>query len=628
MSKIDLYIQYLILSIALLPSTGINSKTDLNHSLNAQDKDSISQVIAISDTLPREYQRLKEESRKHGLTKQLYRLVIKEPRLKKNNETLIQSTKELDAYSGKIIRNIIIKVLPPFGTKINDPEYRDLEVKAFNDSHVVTKNSAIRGILQFKKGQELSPVLIMASEADLRSAKHIYNARINVEPIANNSDSVDVEVIVRDKWTIGLSIHNLSASNTNIEIFDANILGSGSRAGTYFIYSDQHKRKFGYGLNYLYSNIAKTGIDAEGKYIDYINSYTFGLSASRHLQPKYKYFGETSYVRNVERPMINPTWDSISPDKSEYISFTLGRAFTLSSEQSIKQFVLALRYKSQHASYNYAPHQEYLASKLLPFKYTNNKMLLLQASLYSNYYEQEHMVYNIGTTEDITLGYNIAAQLGYIRDGIFNDAVYNSISASYGTNKLLPGNIYLSSALGGFIKEKKGFGGILKVETKYFTPIKRISTMHYRQFVSVLYTKLLQPGRYLGDQIYMGQYTSLRMRDWYKGSKGIQQLLIKSETDLFTNIQVAGFHFLFYNFLDIGWISADNDLFSSNNFNYGFGLGVRLRNNFIIFNTIDLKIGIYPKLKQDNFGSYFRINSTTPEVSPNFIPELPSVIVP
>lgn len=253
----------------------------------------------------------------------------------------------------------------------------------------------------------------------------------------------------------------------------------------------------------------------------------------------------------------------------------------------------------------------------------------MKLSLYQNSYEREYMIYNFGNTEDIARGYNISMQLGYSKFQTIRDGYYGSLSASCGLNSLFGGYLYLSGAVSSFFNRKDFFGGVLKFDTHYFSPLFQISDLNFRQFVTVNYSRLIHPDRYFGDMLYMGNYTTLRIKDWKRGGDGTgsELLLVKSETDMFLNYEIAGFRIVCYNFLDVGWVNESRGLFNNDNFNIGFGAGIRLRNNFIVFNTIDLKVGYYPRLNQSGFNSFFQVRSSMPDVPPNFVPTIPEEII-
>ncbi|NDV67514.1 hypothetical protein [Dysgonomonas sp. 25] len=581
-----------------------------------------------SKKLPESYQTLKEQSAKKSWTKSLFRLIVREPKVSFDAEENKSIAKDYEPFRDKIIRNIEVTVLAPFGTDVRNPDKVDEDAEIFNKTHVLSRESTIKKHIQFRRGDRVNPAIIAASEVELRDATYINDARIVLEPVTGNDEMVDVRIIARDKWTIGVDIHNLSSSRMNIEVFDKNIAGTGSRMGANFIYTPKYSHKVGFGANYLYENIANTKIDGEISYVDEIKMHEFSASLTRKLQPRYNYFGEISYKNNVRRPeYIN--WDSITPDRRELFSATIGRAFTLSEDNSIKRIVVGFRYKHKMDEYRNEAYQDYIKTIMLPYKHARNRIWLMQLSLFKNSYQRDYLVYNFGTTENIALGYNLSMQLGYSR--FYNldvkDGMYGSFSASYGSNDLTKGTLYLYSAISSFWDKKKPFESVFKFNMHYFTPLMRLYTVRVRQFLNLSYGKLMTPDRYFGDRIYMGEHTSLKMKNWRRDRKGVEQLLFKAETDMFSNYELLGFRCLFYSFFDLGWIREEGSLFKNENLNYGIGLGIRLRNDFIIFNTIDLKIGVYPKLEQSGFRSFFKVRSSSPRISTDFTPDIPEEIL-
>lgn len=581
-----------ILFITLMPMS-LSGQNDKKNSNIKNIADSMRVVDSVYRTkMPDSYLSLKKHSQKNGIGKQLYRLLIKEPRIRVN--TTPQTSHVYDPYAGKVIRKINVNVIAPFRS-------RDAGITNFlNDSHVKTKQATVLSMIQFKKYSRVNPALIVTSEADLRNARFISSASISIDSIANCTDSVDVNIDVRDKWTIGLHLNNLSSSRVAFEVYDANILGSGSRAAVGFRYSEKYlknydaNKKYGFSLSYLYRNILKQNIQAEGYYKDRIESTDGLLKIGRPIQPRYRYFGEAQFKNYSTRPELID-WDSISPNKTNEISFAIGRTFNYRSQNYINQFVLTARLKSQHSSYDYLPYKEYMEDRLRSQKYSNYTIFLLQASLFRNSYKQEYMIYNVGTTEDVAIGYNLTAQLGYSKSKSFNDAFYASFGISAGASSIQAGAIYLKGQIGSFFNADKVFGGVLKLESRYFTPVKELMGLYFRQFVTIKYTQLFDSEKYFDDYVYIGQYTNLKLRHWERDRKGKHSLLIQAESNVFSTIQLAGFRFAFYGFVDFGWLGQNFKLITSDNFNYGYGLGVRMRNNFIVFNTINIKIGFYPK---------------------------------
>lgn len=587
-------------------------------------KDSIIKDEDFNYKYPSEYNVLKKESDKHFFTTALYVLLFKSPK-DKDEKKDITNVASFVPYSGKIIRNINVQVMPPYGLDYLDKNY-ETHIKNYNRLHIITKSSTIKQILQLKEDQKFMPALAMASESELRNTSYIMDAKISIDENYINNDSIDINVYVRDKWSAGVNIFGLTPKNINIELFDDDILGTGNHVGVNFIYAGRYKQKFGYGINYSRKNIYK-GVGASLSHIDYGNSYKSEASIYSPIQPRYPFLGEASISKeNVRQHPVR--WDTLRADKTLDINLALGRAFTIKDDKSLTQFVLTGAFNKTKAKYTDPALKPFLENRPKPYMYTDHETYLLQASLYKNAYKQMYMVYNIGTIQDIQVGFNVTLQAGVSKSPVYNRASYYSGEVSYSTMDIIPGNLFISTKWGSFVKDKKAFSGVFSVDINYFTPLLNINNLFFRQFVDISYSKLVNQYKYLGDYIYLGQKISMLTKDWYNEAKGDELLLVKTETDFYSRLYLGGFHLTFYNFLDFGWMTPGQDKFTNKHFAYGIGFGTRLRNNYIIFNTIDMRIGYYPQMKQTGFGEFFKISLSLPTISRSIIPNLPRVINP
>ncbi|MDH6355418.1 hypothetical protein M2132_001760 [Dysgonomonas sp. PH5-45] len=589
---------------------------------NIQHEDSLS-AIKLNES----YQDLKEKTGKNRWTKTIFSTLIRKPKLPNRADEKKSLVNEYKPYHGKIIRNINITVLPPFGTSVENPDERIEKFDTFNNLHQPTKKPAILRNLQFQSGDPVKSGTISESEAFLRSSGYIADARINIIPIVEVNDSVDVDIVVRDKWTIGAYVHKVTTTGLDTELFDKNILGSGSRAGLRFIYESDYSRNFGFGGNYLYKNLFGSLIDLQGEYLDKIKNYQFSASAKRNLQPKLNYFGEMSYSRQIIRTDI-AAWDSLSPDYHQQFCISLGRAFTLPSDDAVKRFVISTSFRQKSPKYKNSLYQEHVKDIMLPYKYVENKIWLAQFSLYKNTYIREYLINNFGTTENIAQGYNLSLQLGYSTFRHFKSGMYTSFKAAASSSKIVPGNLYGEAAISSFFNKGEAYESVLKFESNYYSPLISLPFGRLRQFLTVNYTKLLSPDKYFGDRIYFGSKTNLGINEYTKMANGTEQFLVKTESDLYSRYEIAGFRFLFYHFFDMCWLSPRNEsLFKKDNLYWGTGIGIRIKNDMLVFNTLDIKLGFYPRMDQNGFDRFFDIGSSVPTVSPNLVPTYPKEIL-
>ncbi len=139
-----------------------------------------------------------------------------------------QNGQSLYPLPGKVIRNIRISVFDPFGYSVNDTINTPdtwLE-KAGNRYHVITHKRIIGNLLLFRPGKTVDPLAMSESERILRQTPYVNDAHIFVKDV--RGDSVDVTVLVHDKWSLGVS-SNLDPTRPNLNVLERNLVGSGQQ---------------------------------------------------------------------------------------------------------------------------------------------------------------------------------------------------------------------------------------------------------------------------------------------------------------------------------------------------------------------------------------------------------------
>ncbi len=107
---------------------------------------------------------------------------------------------------------------------------------------------------------------------------------------------------------------------------------------------------------------------------------------------------------------------------------------------------------------------------------------------------------------------------------------------------------------------------------------------------------------------------------------GTQRLTLSLESVLFSPINLYGFRFAFFGFADFSFLSATNQIVGNGYSLSSIGVGIRIRNDNLVFNTFQLRIGYFP-----NYPPYSTISPVTVSgeqlLHPaNFDPGPPSVI--
>lgn len=106
---------------------------------------------------------------------------------------------------------------------------------------------------------------------------------------------------------------------------------------------------------------------------------------------------------------------------------------------------------------------------------------------------------------------------------------------------------------------------------------------------------------------------------------GTNRMVLNTETVLFTPYQPLGFRIAFFGFLDMGLIGYSPNIFK-NDFFTSFGLGIRLKNERLIFSAIQLQLGVAFGKRGLVESEYYRISSQTRLEQYRYLPKRPEVV--
>ena len=149
-------------------------------------------AFAQQDSVKRDsthlYENIESYSKRSKVTKFIYRLVFKpvapisKKRALKTNiyKKLIQ--KPYSSFKGKIIRNIDIITLDPFGYSTTDTSVtaRNFINRAGNGIHIKTHSATIRNLLLFHKNEPFNSLLVKESERLIRNQKYVHDVSFYV----------------------------------------------------------------------------------------------------------------------------------------------------------------------------------------------------------------------------------------------------------------------------------------------------------------------------------------------------------------------------------------------------------------------------------------------------------------
>ena len=123
-------------------------------------------------------------------------------------------------YQGKIIRHIETKQFG-FGKSFTDTskQSRYFGTRFLNSLHHNTRSWQIRNNLFIQENTSLNTYLLSENERYLRSLDYIQDARILVKEVPGSPDSVDLQVITKDLFSITGSVGRSFASESKSKSF-------------------------------------------------------------------------------------------------------------------------------------------------------------------------------------------------------------------------------------------------------------------------------------------------------------------------------------------------------------------------------------------------------------------------
>ncbi len=550
--------------------------------------------VKKSDAL---YDSIKQIAYKRKLTKVLYDLTFKYsgPDRKPINDTIVKDVgSPYEKFDDKFIGRIEIIRLQPF----TEDTIRTLENKLShigNDIHVMTHEYVIRNNLLFKKGQEVDPVVLTTTARLLRDLPYIDEVTIQIIPSKASQDSVTVVVVTKDKFPYAVTPIIKSYNDMSFKLWTVNFLGLGHRVDGKFSYDAGRDPNFKIDeSNYLIHNIRGTFITGGIGYKKDNNlKRTWSVKFNRPLiVPTIKQsYGINMY--NVKIPTTITEPDSTIKDIN--IVYNTGdiyyaKTFALSPEKKSKIHPAYLSLSSMITRVNYLDKPFMSADSNVGYR---NRLSLFGAiSISKNNYYLANYYYSFGKTENIPYGQFIQFTGGY-EFGNYYNRYYLGFETGMGDFINMLGYYNVRLEVGSFIKENTGnlSQGVLNIKANLASRLYHVKRARIRNYVYSSYT--LGFDRLPGEGILLNSNQGLEGLD-NNDLKGLERLVTQIESVVFTPWYVYGFSFAVYAFANISTLVPQKENILTSRYYAGFGFGLRIKNENLVFETLQLQLAFYP----------------------------------
>jgi len=569
--------------------------------LNAQEKKQQPDSTKI-------YQDIHDLSKKSKFNKFVYKLLFRSSALKvengipeKKNKTNEQIVKKAN---GKIIRNITIETLDPFGYSIkNATKQPENGFEKFGNAiHLKTKVFTIKNLLLFKKNDELDTQLLKETERLIRSQRYIREVSVTPELIDKNSDSVDVAIRVLDSWSL-IPNGSVSGSQNSVKLTERNIFGFGHQISGEIKNRNSPDEQAIYG-RYTINNIKNSFFKLDLEYAsEFNNDSKRSIAISR---PFYSVVANNAggvYFENRTLTEFFPVADSLVniPTKFEFQEYWYGRSFKInkgnSFENKTTNLIIAATYNRKN--YLLTPDEFYDTTSF--FSSENNVIGYIGISRQKFY--QDTFIFNYDIIEDIPYGENIAVTFGY-QDKNLRHSWYTGISVSKG-KKYNFGYFSGFFELGNFIEKYYNDRTILKAGFNYFSPLFSLGKWRIRQFIKPTYIWGNNRDSSFKDQLTLNNYYGIE--GFNNRLIGSQKWLLSLQTQTYMPGSWKGFRFSPYFNISMGALANRRELFDSKVFSK-FSIGIQINNDYLVFNSFQVSLSYYPAIPFEG-NNLFRTNS-------------------
>ncbi len=530
---------------------------------------------------------LRSKSTNNFITRNLFSLIIKNNTSAKDL-MVVNSTLYFEPYSGKRIGKIRILQLGVFGPTLHDTlkKASGWIEKTGNAIHIKTIEQKLRMQLLFNPGETVNPQLFAENEKIIRDLPYIQDVAITVSNSATQAGYVDVLVIIKEIFEYGLS-GSLSSNSFDVQVANQNMFGIGHQLSAGLEFQKTEKQKWGGTFNYEISDLGGKFIRAGLRYTDtYRKNGWNAFLDKKFIASKIDWAGAVS-LESVFSDFYQTPYSYTRLDTASsyfYSDIWYGQQLKNNNLYSpIGNIIVASRYLHQNFGYN-----PFAESTNTIFR--NHDFILGSVGISKRYLFKNNRIYGYGITEDIPYGRFAELALGL---DISENRTRPYFHLRYSKANILKGGSYFKwqIGLGGFLSKSQVEQGIILLNTNYFSNYFYLNHHPYRFFFNM---ELLSGiNRYSEEYLVINRRYGIR--DFFSlDTKGTNRLKINIESVRFWAWNKSGFRIAHYFFADAAFLSNNLQTILKDKFYGGIGFGIRVHNESLIFNVLEVRLSWIP----------------------------------
>ena len=550
----------------------------------------------IRDSLRYEFTRLKEVAYRHGWSRQVYQMIFVHP--PHGNIEVIEaenSEARYRPYQGREIREVHVRVLPPFGTSIHaaSDSTRWFEVMG-NSIHQRTSGRIVRRELTVKPGDKVTPFELVQNELLLKHLSSIDDALVQVIEVAGDSSRVDLQVTCRDEFSWTGSGSTNFTSNAEIGIENRNLWGIGHLARYKAEFQKHENKKWGHEAEDATRNLLVPHLDFLGIYRHTADHHFFSLALKKEfLTTRTRWAGGASFMRvfssallvdkDIEKPVKLFNYRFV--DAWGGYSWQRPRLYTFNQNFFVTARFTAIRFFDR--------------PEVLPDSnhfYYNRDTYIAAASYIKLKYFKANLIHDFGRAEEIPSGLYGTFIIGHEKQE-FDDFFYLGTGWTYSWYNAHADHFYsFSAALGSFFNSYKMESGVFKLDGNYISPLYRAGKNRFRLYARVDYTRGIN--RLPGDSIYFRRKDihGFDNRATRRTLGGNHRLSASLSTTLFLSRIKWGFRASLSAYADMGMLATGRTMLVKQAPYWGVGASLNLRNDNIVFKNLSVRVVYYPRV--------------------------------
>ena len=520
---------------------------------------------------------------------------------------LLKQIRSLKSYTGKIINSITIEQ-HDFLTSLDskDSKMKDLFSKLGNKLQSNSNTRTIRENLFFKEWDVFDPTIVAYNEKWLRDLNYIQDAKITAIVTSYDTNQVDLLVVTKDLFSYGgeVLINNKDAYAAKIN--SINFLGTGNSVQIIQNFENQRSPKSGFGYDFGLTNLMGSFISINVGMNQFGNNLANNVLSARKnyisvqrpiLHPNSKWLGGMEYLETVNENVFPGKWDTLFDQQLNYNlkhrDIWIGYQLTNNKKQiKLNEYRQFIQYRHFENDFKERP-IDYLLQ--LDRNYRNLKADFLSYTLVTQSVYRTRYLYGLGRYEDLPIGQSLTWTTG--RYKIEQDrSVY--LGFKFEQYKLSKKENYThiianiaSSYINKSIQDIRFLSSL-----EQFSKLKYLSNGYgYRQIINLSFTQTLK-----------NKYNeALRINSIYgipqlnkEQIKGGTRMSANWETVLYNNRPILGFKSAPFVFGNLTYIRTMGDPILKGDVYSAIGSGMRIRNENLVFGTIELKGCYFPRTNQ------------------------------